>query len=152
VKYRCERPEFHQKRVSRGVSFLMKTLLRSWWLKTGGVIRLSAAVAAGQLLVLANLETKREVIVQILRKRSYKPTMCYLEVEFVEAAPRFWGTEFSAATALLPKNTQDVETAALVITAEAHRRPTRDLANCARCERTAKVQAGSGRAARENRS
>ncbi len=87
--------------------------------ETGGVIRLSAAVTAGQLLILANVETKREVIVQILRKRSYKPTMCYLEVEFVEAAPRFWGTEFSAATALLPKNTQDVETAALVITAEA---------------------------------
>jgi TonB family protein len=87
--------------------------------ETGGVIRLSAAVTAGQLLVLANVETKREVIVQILRKRSYKPTMCYLEVEFVEAAPRFWGTEFSAATALLPKNTQDVETAGLVIAAEA---------------------------------
>ena len=87
--------------------------------ETGGVIRLSAAVTAGQLLVLANVETKHEVIVQILRKRSYKPTMCYLEVEFVETSPRFWGTEFSAATALLPKNTQDVETAALVITAEA---------------------------------
>jgi hypothetical protein len=87
--------------------------------ETGGVIRLSAAVTAGQLLVLANVESKREVIVQILRKRSYKPTMCYLEVEFVEAAPRFWGTEFSAATALLPKNTRDVETAALVIAAEA---------------------------------
>ncbi|HEY6385310.1 MAG TPA: energy transducer TonB [Candidatus Acidoferrum sp.] len=86
--------------------------------ETGGVIRISAAVTAGQLLVLANVETKREVIVQILRKRSYKPTMCYLEVEFVEAAPRFWGMEFSAATALLPKNTQDVETAALVIAAE----------------------------------
>ena len=87
--------------------------------ETSGVILLSAAVTAGQLLVLTNVETKREVIVQILRKRSYKPTMCYLEVEFVETAPRFWGTEFSAATALLPKNTQDVETAALVITAEA---------------------------------
>lgn len=86
--------------------------------ETSGVILLSAAVTAGQLLVLTNVETKREVIVQILRKRSYKPTMCYLEVEFVEAAPRFWGTEFSAATALLPKNTKDVETAALVITAE----------------------------------
>jgi hypothetical protein len=87
--------------------------------ETGGVIRLSAAVTAGQLLVLANVETKREVIVQILRKRIYKPTVCYLEIDFVEAAPRFWGTEFSAATALLPKNRQDVETAALVITAEA---------------------------------
>jgi TonB family protein len=87
--------------------------------ETGGVIRLSTAVTAGQLLVFTNMETKREVTVQIMRKRSYQPTVCYLEVEFVEAAPRFWGTEFSAATALLPKNTQDVETAALVITAEA---------------------------------
>jgi len=87
--------------------------------ETGGVIRLSAAVTSGQLLVLANVETKREVIVQVLRKRAYKPTICYLEIEFVEAAPRFWGTEFSAATALLPKNAQDAETAAMVISAEA---------------------------------
>jgi hypothetical protein len=87
--------------------------------ETGGVIRLSAAVTPGQLLVLASLETERQVIVQILRKRAHKPTICYLELEFVEAAPRFWGTEFSAATALLPRNTQDVQTAAPVITAEA---------------------------------
>ena len=86
--------------------------------ETAGVIRLRAAVTPGQLLVLANMETQLEVIVQILRKRAYKPTICYLELEFVEAVPQFWGTEFSAATALLPKNTQDVETAALVITAE----------------------------------
>jgi TonB family protein len=83
------------------------------------VIRLSAAVTAGQLLFLANLETKGEVIVQVVRKRAYKPTTCYLELEFLEAAPRFWGTEFSAATALLPKNTQDLEAAALVIAAQA---------------------------------
>jgi len=87
--------------------------------ENGGVIRLSAAVTPGQLFVLTNLETKREVIVQVLRKRAYKPTVCYLELEFVEAAPRFWGTEFSAATALLPKNAKDMETAAMVITAEA---------------------------------
>jgi TonB family protein len=87
--------------------------------ETGGVIRLSAAVSPGQLLVLANVETKREVIVQVVRKRAYKPTICYLEIEFIEAAPRFWGMEFSAATALLPKNEQDVKAAAAVITAEA---------------------------------
>jgi periplasmic protein TonB len=87
--------------------------------ETGGVIRLSAAVTPGQLLILANLETKGEVIVQILRKRAYKPTSCYLELEFVEPLPRFWGTEFSAATALLPRNAQDVEVATMVITAEA---------------------------------
>jgi hypothetical protein len=87
--------------------------------ETGGVIRLSAAVNPGQLLVLVNLETKREVIVQILRKRAHKPTSCYLELDFVETAPRFWGTEFSAATALLPKDAKDAETAAMVVTAEA---------------------------------
>ena len=90
--------------------------------ETGGVIRSSGAVTAGQLLLLTNVEGKREVIAQVLRKRAYKPTSCYLELEFLEAAPRFWGTEFSAAAALLPKNSQDVEAATLVITAE----PTAD--------------------------
>src|SRR5208282_6605276 len=80
---------------------------------------LSAAVSPGQLLMLANLEKKREVIVQVVRKRVYTPTICYLEIEFIEAAPGFWGMEFSAATALLPKNAQDVETAAMVMTAKA---------------------------------
>ena len=86
--------------------------------ETGGVIRLSAAVTPGQLLVLANVETKREVIVQVVRKRAYKPTICYLELEFAEAAPRFWGMEFSAATALLPKHSQDAQAASIVICAE----------------------------------
>jgi len=84
----------------------------------GGVIRLSAAVTPGQLLFLTNEESKREVVAQVSGKRTYKPTSCYVEVEFAEPAPRFWGMEFSAATALLPKAAQDVEAAALVITAE----------------------------------
>ena len=85
----------------------------------GGVIQLSAAVAPGQLLFLANVESKREVVAQVKRKRAYKPTSCYVELEFAEPAPRFWGMEFSAATALLPKNAKDAEAAALVTSAEA---------------------------------
>ncbi len=84
----------------------------------GGVIRLSAAVAPGQLLFLTNEESKREVVAQVKRKRSYRPTSCYVELEFTEPAPGFWGMEFSAATALLPKDAQEVEAAALVISAE----------------------------------
>jgi|HubBroStandDraft_3_1064219.scaffolds.fasta_scaffold45309_1 TonB family protein len=84
----------------------------------GGVIRLSAAVTPGQLLFLTNEESKREVVVQVSRKRAYKPTSCYVEVEFTEPAPGFWGTKFSAATALLPKEKQEIEAAALVISAE----------------------------------
>lgn len=87
--------------------------------ENGGVIRLSAAVAPGQLLFLTNVESKREVVAQVKRKRAYRPTICYVELEFAEPAPRFWGMEFSAAAALLPKDAQDAQAAELVITAEA---------------------------------
>ncbi len=87
--------------------------------ENGGVIRLSAAVAPGQLLFLTNVESKREVVAQVKRKRTYRPTNCYVELEFAEPSPGFWGMEFSAATALLPKDAQEAEAAALVISAEA---------------------------------
>jgi TonB family protein len=87
--------------------------------ENGGVIQLSAAVAPGQLLFLTNEESKREVVAQVKRKRRYKPASCFVELEFAEPAPRFWGMEFSAASALLPKDAKDAETAALVISAEA---------------------------------
>ena len=87
--------------------------------ETGGVIQLSAAVSPGQLLVLTNVESKREVVAQVKRKRAYRPTICYVELEFAEAAPRFWGMEFSAASALLPKNSLDAKAAEMVIAAEA---------------------------------
>jgi protein TonB len=86
--------------------------------ENGGVIQLSAAVAPGQLLFLANMESKREVVAQVIRKRAYKPTTCYVELEFAEPAPGFWGMEFSAASALLPKDAKEAEVAALVISAE----------------------------------
>jgi TonB family protein len=86
--------------------------------ETGGVIQLSAAVAPGQLLFLTNVESKREVVAQVKRKRTYRPTICYVELEFAEAAPHFWGMEFSAASALLPKNAQDTKAAEMVISAE----------------------------------
>ena len=87
--------------------------------ENGGVIQLSSAVAPGQLLFLANMESKREVVAQVIRKRAHKPTTCYVELEFAEPAPGFWGMEFSAASALLPKDAKDAEAAALVISAEA---------------------------------
>jgi len=87
--------------------------------ENGGVIRLSAAVAPGQLLLLTNVESKREVVAQVKRKRAYRPTICYVELEFAEPAQRFWGMEFSAAAAFLPKDAQDAQVAAMVTSAEA---------------------------------
>jgi len=86
---------------------------------SGGIIHLSAAVVPGQLLFLTNIESRREVVAQVKRKRTFRPTLCYVEIEFVEAAPRFWGMDFSAASALLPKNAKDAEAAAAVMAAEA---------------------------------
>jgi protein TonB len=84
----------------------------------GAVILLTAAVAPGQLLFLTNEETRREVVAQVTRKRTRRPTDCYVELEFTEPAPKFWGMEFSAATALLPKDAKEAEAAALVASAE----------------------------------
>jgi len=87
--------------------------------ENGGVILLSAAVAPGQLLLLTNVESKREVVAQVKRKRAYRPTICYVELEFAEPASRFWGREFSAAAAFLPKDARDTQAAAMVTSAEA---------------------------------
>ncbi len=62
--------------------------------ENGGVLKLAAAVAPGQLLFLTHKETKREVVAQVTRKRDFRPMMCYVEVEFSEPAQGFWGIEF----------------------------------------------------------
>jgi len=65
--------------------------------ENGAVIRLSAAVADGQLLFLTNKATGKEVVTQVLRKRSFRPTNCYVDLEFTEPRPGFWGIEFPKA-------------------------------------------------------
>ena len=86
--------------------------------ENGAVIRLQAAVAQGQLLFLTNQESKREVVAQVTRMRVFRPTNCYVELEFTERAPGFWGLEFPDAPALVPPNTQQSEAAELVHSAE----------------------------------
>ena len=79
--------------------------------ENGGVIQLSASVTRGQLLLLANVESKVELVAQV--KRTYQPMNRCVELEFAEPAPRFWGTDFSAATALLPKDAKQAEAVAM---------------------------------------
>jgi TonB family protein len=86
--------------------------------ENGGVIRLSAAVTVGQLLFLTNKETNREVVAQVMRKRAFRPTSCYAEVEFSEPSPGFWGIEFPEMPELSPANVQQREAAQLVQAAE----------------------------------
>ncbi len=82
--------------------------------ESGAVIRLTAAVVAGQLLFLTNKESRREVVAQVTRKRDFRPTSCYVEVEFSEPAPGFWGIEFPEHSELVPANAHQQEAAELV--------------------------------------
>lgn len=90
--------------------------------ENGGVIQLPASVARGQLLLLANAESKHEVVSQV--KRIYRTMNGCLELEFAEPAPRFWGIEFSAAAALLPKAARDAETVARIFSEASPDEPT----------------------------
>src|SRR5215469_18856766 len=72
----------------------------------GAVIRLSAAVADGQLLFLTNKITGKEVVTQVIRKRSFRPTSCYVDLEFTEPCPGFWGIEFPESAATSPAAAQ----------------------------------------------
>ena len=87
--------------------------------ENGGMIRLSAAVAVGQLLFLTNIGTTREVVAQVIRKRDFRPTSCYVEVEFSEPSPGFWGIEFPEMSELAPANAQQREAAEFVHEVEA---------------------------------
>jgi TonB family protein len=60
----------------------------------GAVIQLSATVSVGQLLFLINKKSNEAVVCQILHKRVFRPTVCYVEVQFTEQKPNFWGVAF----------------------------------------------------------
>jgi protein TonB len=60
----------------------------------GAVIRLSSTVASGQLLFLTNEKTKKEVVCQVVKSKNYSSASGYVELEFTEAAPGFWGLRF----------------------------------------------------------
>jgi periplasmic protein TonB len=77
--------------------------------ENGGVLKLSSAVIVGQLLFLTHKETKREVVAQVTRKRDFRPMICYVEVEFSEPSPGFWGIEFPKMPAMVPANAQQKE-------------------------------------------
>jgi len=86
--------------------------------ENGAVIRLSAAVASGQLLFLTNQQSRREVVAQVTRKRNFRPTSCYVELEFTEPAPGFWGIDFPASPEPAPLDSRQSETVELVQQAE----------------------------------
>jgi TonB family protein len=60
----------------------------------GAVIRLASAVVSGQLLFLTNEKSKKEVVCQVVKSKNYRNVTGYVELEFTEAIPGFWGMRF----------------------------------------------------------
>ena len=58
----------------------------------GAVIRLSASVAAGQLVVIANRKSGQIMLCRIVNVRTYPNIRGYAEIEFMHSATGFWGS------------------------------------------------------------
>jgi TonB family protein len=63
----------------------------------GGVIRLSSPVSSGQLLFLTNEKSRKEVVCQVVKSKNYSSVSGYVELEFTEASPGFWGMRFPSS-------------------------------------------------------
>src|SRR5215467_2481765 len=61
----------------------------------GAVIRLASAVSIGQLLFLTNEKTKKEVVCQVVKSKTQASSSGYVELEFTETSPEFWGIRFA---------------------------------------------------------
>src|SRR5262249_61150942 len=66
----------------------------------GAVIRVSAALAPGQLIFLTNEKTKKEVVCQVVKSKSDGNSVGYVELRFTEPAPGFWRMRFPSVTVL----------------------------------------------------
>lgn len=68
----------------------------------GAVIRIATALAPGQLVFLTNEKTKKEVVCQVIKSRSSGGAGAYVELQFTEPAPGFWGVQLPGASAPAP--------------------------------------------------
>ncbi|HUO34705.1 MAG TPA: TonB family protein [Candidatus Acidoferrum sp.] len=60
----------------------------------GGVLRLVAPVAAGQMLVVTNLKSGKDAICRVVKVRSNGALQSYVEIEFTARQPGYWGVNF----------------------------------------------------------
>lgn len=62
----------------------------------GGVLRMSTAVTAGQMVVLTNLKSGHDAICRVVKVRAYAQTQSYVELEFTNRQSGYWGVHFAS--------------------------------------------------------
>ncbi|HXW56864.1 MAG TPA: TonB family protein [Candidatus Cybelea sp.] len=65
----------------------------------GGVLRMTTPVTSGQMLVVTNLKSRQDAICRVVNVRSFPNMPSYVEVEFTQPQPGYWGVHFSSETA-----------------------------------------------------
>jgi TonB family protein len=60
----------------------------------GGVLRMSTAVTAGQMLVVTNQKTRQDAICRVVKVRTFSNMQGYVEVEFTHQQAGYWGVRF----------------------------------------------------------
>jgi periplasmic protein TonB len=68
----------------------------------GAVIRTTTPLASGQLVFLTNEKTKKEVVCQVVKSKSSGSAGSYVELQFTEPSPGFWGLQIPGASAIPP--------------------------------------------------
>lgn len=88
----------------------------------GGVLRMSTAVTAGQMLVVTNLKTRQDAICRVVKVRTFSNMQGYVEVEFTHQQPGYWGVHFPSEGPARPAMIETapvISAAAPVVTPEA---------------------------------
>jgi TonB family protein len=67
----------------------------------GAVIRLSASVAPGQLIMIANRKSDQIMLCRVVKVRTYPNIRGYAEIEFMHSATKFWGSYTPQGTLML---------------------------------------------------
>jgi len=60
----------------------------------GGVLRMNTSVTVGQMLVLTNLKSRQDAICRVVKIRPNANLAAYIEVEFTQRQPGYWGVPF----------------------------------------------------------
>jgi TonB family protein len=65
----------------------------------GAVVRLSESVTPGQILIVRHLRTNDEAACRVVSVKANPNVKGYVELEFLQPSPGFWGMDFPAASA-----------------------------------------------------
>src|SRR5271154_5886582 len=69
----------------------------------GGVLKMSAAVTVGQMLVVTNLKSGQDAICRVVKVRAFANLQSYVEVEFTHRQVGYWGVQFPSDVDDAPK-------------------------------------------------